>query len=167
MRGKFNSSVHTHTHTHTHTHSGDGGEGGGVTGLRHDSQTGYEADGSDTEEEPSAAATPTTGPHAVPEPDQATGRWYGDSATSSSEEEWPMALPTAISDWSNSSTQSDSHTSGSDSSWETEEEEVIVGGAPDDILPDDNKPAEESRLHDVSMETETLPDSTVVPIDQQ
>jgi hypothetical protein len=39
-----------------------------------------------------------------------------------------MTLPTALSDWTTSFTQSGSHSSGSDSSWETEEEEVMIGG---------------------------------------
>ena len=120
-----------------------------------DNQTGYEADGSGTDEElqatSSTPAAPTTGhstgssggvevgvsPHVEPESDQATGslpssvRWYGggEEEESSSEQEWPMTLPRAMSDWTNSVTQSDSHSAGSDStSWETEEEEVIIGG---------------------------------------
>ena len=107
-----------------------------------DNQTGYEADGSGTDEEPpsSGATAPTAptqhsavSPHVEPESDQATAstpsvRWYGEEEESSSEQEWPMTLPTALSDWTTSFTQSGSHSSGSDSSWETEEEEVIIGG---------------------------------------
>ena len=104
-----------------------------------DNQMGYEADGSGTDEEPSTTlSTPahTAGgasPRAEPESDQATGstpsaRWYGEEEDSSSEQEWSMTLPTPLSDWTNSFTQSDSHSSGSDSSWETEEEEVVIGG---------------------------------------
>ena len=113
---------------------------------------------SHTEGNPAMTPIPAaaTGPQAVPDPDlaQATAvpqvepnaaqptvsaaRWYGHE--SSSEQEWPMSLPVALdhSDWS-SFTQSDSHSLHSDSSWETEEEEVIIGGSPHDLPPNESR----------------------------
>ena len=72
----------------------------------------------------------TAGPHADPNP-PTSARSYGHD--SSSEPEWPMSLPSALdhSNWSDSS-QSDSHSTHSDSSWETEEVEVTIGGTPND-----------------------------------
>ena len=112
-----------------------------------DSQTGYEADGSGTDEEsPATTSLPTpslatgsgqatAGPHVEPESDQATGSWYG-VEDSSSEQEWSMTLPTALSDWTNSFTQSDG-------SWETEEEEVIIGGDPEESSANEPQQAHE------------------------
>ena len=74
----------------------------------------------------------TTGLHTEPEPDQAT-------AGSSSGQEWPMSLPVALDD---SLTLSDSHSLHSDSSWETEETEVIIGGDPANLPA--NEPQRES-----------------------
>ena len=72
--------------------------------------------------EPNATTTPSVG-----------DSWYD----SSSEQEWPMSLPTELSDWSNSFTQSNSHSPDSDSSWETEEVEEVVGGDPANLAPND------------------------------
>lgn len=69
------------------------------------------------------------------EPTRAAARWYREE--SSSEREWPMAPPLDISDWSNSFTQSDSHSLNSNSSWETVEMEVVIGENPDDLPPNE------------------------------
>lgn len=71
------------------------------------------------------------------EPTRAAARWYRQE--SSSEREWPMAPPLALdlSDWSNSFTQSDSHSLNSNSSWETVEVEVVIGETPDDLPPNE------------------------------
>ena len=81
---------------------------------------------------------------------------------SSSELELRMSLPIAldISDWSNSNTQSDSHSLNSDSSWETEEVEEIIGGAPDGISP--NEPQGDSEDWDRELgDSETIATATL------
>lgn len=78
--------------------------------------------------EPDSDQATAAGPQVDPNPLTMT-RWYGHDG--SSEPEWPMSLPMALdhSDWSDSSV-SDSHSIHSDSSWETEEVEVTIGGNP-------------------------------------
>lgn len=68
---------------------------------------------------------------------RAAARWYRQE--SSSEPEWPMAPPMALdlSDWSDSFTQSDSHSLNSNSSWETVEMEVVIGETPEDLPPNE------------------------------
>ena len=80
-----------------------------------------------------------------PTPPGAVGRdWY--QHHSSSEPEWPMTLPVAmaLSDWSDSFTQSDLRSVSSNSSWETEEEEVIIGGSSHDLDADEEHQPHES-----------------------
>lgn len=84
----------------------------------------YDGDESESsaENNPTVAPTPAMpGPHAEPEPSQATPGPHAEPEPSQA----------------TASLQSDSHSLHSDSSWETEEMEVIIGGSSSNLLPNE------------------------------
>ena len=83
-------------------------------------------------------------------------RWYGHD--SSSEQEWPMSLPTALSDCSNNSFAQ------SNSSWETEEVEEIIGGVPSNEASNELQEEPEGENWESEEVCETMATGTSLPM---